>query len=55
MLIDDVISAVDAVGPYAGIRSSLSGRAWITGEAGYVLDADDPFPEGYWVGDLWGS
>ncbi len=31
----------------------LGGTAWITGMAQYVLDPDDPFPEGFTVGDLW--
>jgi proline racemase len=32
----------------------LTGSAWITGRAEYTLDPDDPFPEGFTVGDLWG-
>jgi proline racemase len=32
---------------------TLSGRAWITGLSTYTLDPDDPFPEGFTVGDLW--
>lgn len=32
---------------------TLSGTAWITGIAQYVVDAEDPFPEGYTVGDIW--
>ena len=32
---------------------TLSGQAWITGFAQYVVDPDDPFPEGFTVGDLW--
>ncbi len=32
---------------------TLTGRAWITGFAHYVVDADDPFPEGFTVGDIW--
>ncbi len=43
------------VGPYAAVIPTLSGRAWITGYAQYVVDPDDPFPEGFTVGDLWGS
>ncbi|MGH9488249.1 MAG: proline racemase family protein [Terriglobales bacterium] len=43
------------VGPYTAVVPSISGRAWITGLAQYVLDASDPFPEGYTVGDLWGG
>jgi proline racemase len=41
------------VGPYPAIVPRLTGRAWITGMAQYVVDADDPFPEGFTVGDLW--
>ncbi len=41
------------VGPYAAVTPTLSGQAWITGFAQYVLDPDDPFPEGFTVGDLW--
>lgn len=33
----------------------ISGRAYVTGHARYVLDPDDPFPEGYTIGDIWGS
>jgi len=32
----------------------LTGSAWITGRAEYQLEADDPFPDGFTVGDLWG-
>ncbi len=42
------------VGPYAAVAPSLSGQAWITGFAQYVLDPEDPFPEGFTVGDIWG-
>ncbi len=43
------------VGPYAAVVPTISGQAWITGLAQYVLDPSDPFPEGYTVGDLWGG
>jgi proline racemase len=43
------------VGPYAAVVPALSGQAWITGFANYVLDPDDPFPEGFTVGDIWAS
>jgi proline racemase len=43
------------VGSYAAVVPTISGRAWITGIAQYVLDSDDPFPSGYKVGDIWGS
>ena len=41
------------VGPYRAVVPTISGRAWITGFAHYVVDADDPFPEGFTVGDIW--
>jgi proline racemase len=31
----------------------LTGTAWITGFASWVLDPTDPFPEGFTVGDIW--
>jgi len=42
------------VGPYSAVVPALSGTAWITGFAQYVLDPEDPFPEGFTVGDIWG-
>ena len=41
------------VGPYDAVVTTLSGRAWITGFAQYVVDPDDPFPDGFTVGDIW--
>lgn len=43
------------VGKYPAAVPTISGRAWITGFAEYVLDAEDPFPEGFTVGDIWGG
>ncbi len=42
-----------SVGSYPAIVTTLSGRAWITGVAQYVVDAEDPFPNGFTVGDIW--
>jgi proline racemase len=42
------------VGSYPAVIPTLSGEAWITGFAQYVLDPTDPFPEGFTVGDIWG-
>ncbi len=39
----------------AAVVPTISGRAYVTGHARYVLDPDDPFPEGYTVGDIWGG
>jgi proline racemase len=41
------------VGPYPAVIPTLSGQAWITGFAQYVLDPEDPFPEGFTVADIW--
>jgi len=41
------------VGPYRAVVPTISGRAWITGFSSYVLGDDDPFPEGFTVGDIW--
>ena len=41
------------VGDRAAVVPTITGTAWITGFASYVLDPTDPFPEGFTVGDLW--
>src|SRR6266545_395241 len=41
------------VGDYQAVVPTISGQAWITSISQYVLDAEDPFPEGFVVGDLW--
>jgi len=41
------------IGPYKAVIPTLSGTAWITGIAQYVVDPDDPFPNGFTVGDIW--
>jgi proline racemase len=43
------------VGPYPAVVPTLSGQAWITGFAQYVVDPEDPFPNGFTVGDIWGA
>ena len=42
------------IGPYAAVVPQLTGSAWITGHTDYRVDAADPFPEGFTVGDIWG-
>ena len=42
-----------SVGPYRAVVPTITGRAWITGFAQYVVDPEDPFPEGFTVGDIW--
>lgn len=41
------------VGPYKAVVPTITGSAWITGFAQYVVDEEDPFPEGFTVGDIW--
>lgn len=41
------------VGPYTAVIPTITGSAWITGTASYVVDAEDPFPEGFTIGDIW--
>ncbi len=41
------------VGKYKAVVPTITGSAWITGFAQYVVDAEDPFPEGFTVGDIW--
>lgn len=41
------------VGGRPAVVPTLTGRAWITGRATYLLDPTDPFPEGFTVGDIW--
>jgi len=43
------------IGPYQAIIPTISGQAWITSISQYVVDAGDPFPDGYTVGDIWGT
>ncbi|MET9314062.1 proline racemase family protein [Kribbella sp. NPDC003505] len=35
------------VGPYPAVVPTVTGRAWITGTANYLLDPGDPFPTGF--------
>ena len=43
------------VGSYDAVVPTITGRAWITGFAQYVVDDSDPFPEGFTIGDIWGG
>ncbi len=42
-------------GDRPAVVPTLTGQAWITGRAEYVLDETDPFPSGFTVGDIWGA
>jgi proline racemase len=47
------IRGLTKVGRYDAILPTVKGRAWITGSKQVVLDPQDPFPEGFRVGDAW--
>lgn len=41
------------IGGYAAVVPTLTGTSWIFGFNTIVLDYDDPFPEGFTIGDIW--
>ena len=43
------------VGKHLAVVPTLTGTAWITGFAEYIVDPEDPFPTGFTVGDIWSS
>ena len=50
---ETTIGAGGAHGAIPAVVPEITGRAWITGFAQYVVDPDDPFPDGFTVGDIW--
>jgi proline racemase len=42
-----------AVAGVPGVRTTITGSAWITAFHQYVLDPTDPFPTGYLLADTW--
>jgi proline racemase len=47
------LEKVTQIGPYEGVVPSIRGSAWITGFSQFVVDSDDPFPNGFTIGDIW--
>ncbi|MEM9148577.1 MAG: proline racemase family protein [Pseudomonadota bacterium] len=43
------------LGNQPAVVPRITGRAWVTGLAQYVIDPTDPFPEGFTVADIWGG
>ena len=41
------------IGDRSAVVPQITGQAWITGFAEYVLDPTDPFPDGFTIGDIW--
>jgi trans-L-3-hydroxyproline dehydratase len=51
---DGRIVSETQVGGRPAIVPAIRGSAWITGISQLVVDASDPFPEGYVLADTWG-
>ncbi|MBL6846175.1 MAG: proline racemase family protein [Planktomarina sp.] len=47
------IAEITTIGGIKAIIPEITGRAWITGTHQYMLDPNDPWPEGYRLGDTW--
>ena len=47
------ITGLTTVGDMAAIIPTISGRAWIYGQADLLLDPQDPWPDGYQLTDTW--
>jgi proline racemase len=41
------------IGDRTAVVPQITGQAWITGIADYVVDPTDPFPDGFTIGDIW--
>ncbi|MEA2545473.1 MAG: proline racemase, partial [Chloroflexota bacterium] len=41
------------IGDRMAVVPQITGQAWITGFADYVVDPTDPFPDGFTIGDIW--
>lgn len=52
---DSRIEQTATVGSYRAVVPSVAGRSWITGINTLTLDPSDPFPNGYKLGDMWGT
>ena len=47
-----IVETTEVAG-YPAVVPRISGQGWITGVGQYLLDATDPFPSGFTVGDIW--
>ncbi|SJM67802.1 proline racemase family protein [Gulosibacter sp. 10] len=41
------------IGDFPAVVPEVTGTSWITAYSQYVLQHDDPFPEGFTLGDIW--
>ncbi len=49
------IAGTTSVAARQAIVPEITGRAWITGIHQHLVDPEDPWPEGYRLGDTWGA
>jgi proline racemase len=47
------LSGSAQVGPHPAVVPTITGSAYIYAISNYLLDPNDPFPEGFTVGDIW--
>jgi proline racemase len=52
VFIGELVETV-TIGDQKAVVPTISGQAWITGFNTYVLQHDDPFPNGFKIGDIW--
>lgn len=50
----ELIRDAESFGDYPAVVPTLAGQSWISGYATWVLQHDDPLPEGFRLGDIWG-
>ena len=41
------------VGNHQAVIPVITGRGWLTAVSDIIVEADDPLPTGYTVGDIW--
>ncbi len=49
------ITGVTQVGDHQAVLPTITGRAWIFSDGEYGVNASDPFPDGFTLGDTWGD
>ena len=47
------VTATTSVGRYEAVIPVITGRGWLTARSDVIVEADDPLPTGYTVGDIW--
>lgn len=53
VLDESVIKSTTTAADKKTVKTSVKGRAWVTGVNTLIIHPSDPFPRGYTVGDIW--